>query len=140
VLSLVETVREGEVFEVWGGDHVNKMTTPSLAAEIGAQIDRVVSRNAVGTFHLVGDDAVSRMQLANLVCKVFELDASLLREVDSPIEERFPGPVPVDSSLDNKLTKQVLGIAPQSIEQILQAFKQQLNTGQIQPLTLPEHQ
>jgi dTDP-4-dehydrorhamnose reductase len=138
VLSLVETVREGKVFEVWGGDHVNKMTTPSLAAEIGAQIERVVTRNAVGTFHLVGDDAVDRMQLAKLVCEIFELDENLIREVESPVEERFPGPVPVDSSLDNKLTKEVLGIAPQSIHQILNAFKQELNTGQIGPLTGPD--
>lgn len=138
VHSLVEALSAGKVFEVWGGEHVNKMTTPSLAAEIGAQIERVVLRNATGTFHLVGDDAVDRMELAKLVCEVFELDVNLIREVDAPVEERFPGPVPVDSSLDNSVTKQALGIAPQSIRQILSAFKRELETGEIGPLTGPD--
>ena len=124
--------------EVWGGDHVNKVTTPSLAAEIGAQVERVVARNAVGTFHLVGDDAVDRMQLARLTCDIFELDSGLLRETEPPVEELFPGPVPVDSSLANSRTKEILGIAPQPISQILMAFKSELVTGEIQALTKPE--
>jgi dTDP-4-dehydrorhamnose reductase len=138
VHSLVEALSAGRTFEVWGGDHVNKVTTPSLAAEIGAQVERVVSRNAVGTFHLVGDDAVDRMQLARLTCDIFELDSGLLRETEPPVEELFPGPVPVDSSLANSRTKEILGIAPQPISQILMAFKSELVTGEIQALTKPE--
>lgn len=138
VHSLVEALSAGQTFEVWMGPHVNQVTTPSLAAEIGAQIQRVISRQATGTFHLVGDDAVDRMQLARLVCEVFELDAGLLRETEPPIDARFPGPVPVDSSLGNAHTKSILGIAPQSIEQILQAFKRELETDEIMALTQPE--
>lgn len=137
VLSLVEALSAGKTFTVWGGDRVNKITTPSLAAEIGAQIERVVTREAVGTFHLVGDAAVERMALARKVCEVFELDESLLLESQPPTEALFPAAVPVDSSLGNEVTKARLGIAPQPLDVILRAFKLELETGEIQPLTLP---
>lgn len=137
VLSLVEALSAGKTFTVWGGDRVNKITTPSLAAEIGAQIERVVTRKAVGTFHLVGDEAIERMALAKKVCEVFELAPSLLRESDPPAEALFPAAVPVDSSLGNEATKAALGIAPQSLDAILRAFRLELETGDIQPLTRP---
>jgi dTDP-4-dehydrorhamnose reductase len=95
----------------------------------------VILRNATGTLHLVGDEAVSRMELAKLTCEIFELDASLLRESDPPAESLFPAAVPVDSSLGNEYTKKVLGITPQPLRAILQAFKKELETGEINPLT-----
>lgn len=135
VFSLVEALSAGKEFVVWGGDRVNKVTTPSLAAEIGAQIERVILRDAVGTFHLVGDEAVSRMDLAKLTCEVFGLDSLLLRESDPPADQLFPAAVPVDSSLGNDYTKKILGIAPQPLRQILEAFKTELATGEINPLS-----
>lgn len=138
VFSLVEALKAGKTFTVWGGDRVNKVTSPSLAAEIGAQIERVVLRNATGTFHLVGDDAVSRMELAEKVCEVFDLDKNLLREGEPPTEALFPADVPVDSSLGNEATKKALGIAPQSIELILQTFRAELETGKVKSITKSE--
>ncbi len=138
VFSLVATLQAGKKFSVWRGDRVNKITTPSLAAEIGAQIERVILRDAVGTFHLVGDDAVSRMELAQLTCEVFGLDAELLIETEPPVDQLFPAAVPVDSSLGNEFTKNVLGIEPQSIREILYSFKTELETGVVTPLTRPE--
>ena len=138
VLSLVEALRAGKTFTVWGGERVNKFTTPSLAAEIGAQIERVILRKQSGTFHLVGDESTGRMELAELVCDVFELDTSLLRESDPPEAELFPAAVPVDTSLGNTATKKRLGIAPQSLRQILEAFKEELASGEIKALTQPQ--
>jgi dTDP-4-dehydrorhamnose reductase len=136
--SLVRTLRAGEPFLIYSGDFVNKVTTPSLAAEIGAQIERVISRKAVGTFHLVGDDAIGRFELGLLVCDVFSLDSGLLREGEPPVDERFPAPIPVDSSLGNAATKAALGIGPTPLRNLLQAFRLELETKQLQPLTKPE--
>ena len=138
VFSLVEALRAGKEFAVWGGESVNKVTTPSLAAEIGAQLERVILRDAVGTFHLVGDDAVSRMELAKLTCEVFGFDSSLLTESEPPADQLFPAAVPVDSSLGNEYTKKILGIEPQPLRKILEAFKQELESGKINPLTQAE--
>ena len=139
VLSLVEALQEGKTFTVWGGDSVNKVTSPSLAAEIGAQIERVILRNAFGTFHLVGDDAIDRMGLAKKVCEVFNLDEGLLRESDPPTDQLFPAAVPADSSLGNEKTKIALGIDPQPLRRILEAFKLELETGKINPITNSEN-
>lgn len=129
VTSLVNALSKGEAFAVWGGDQVNKIATPSLAAEIGAQVERVAARNATGTFHLVGDDAVTRMELAKLVCEVFNLDASLLQETNPPESELFPAPVPVDTSLSNVETKRVLGIGEKSLRGLLESLRIEYEAG-----------
>jgi len=138
VTSLVASLSKGETFTVWGGDRVNKVATPSLAAEIGAQIERVAARNAIGTFHLVGDDAIERFELAKLVCEVFELDVKLLLRSDPPESELFPAAVPVDTSLSNKASKQALGLGPTGLTELLKSLKLELETGKLTALTKPE--
>lgn len=137
VYSLVEALSAGNTFDVWMGDRVNLMTSPSLAAEIGAQIERVISLKAAGTFHLVGDDAIARWELAELTCEIFGLDSSLLNSTEPPADQLFPAAVPVDSSLDNAFTKQALQLGPTPLRELLKAFKRELETKEIQPLTLP---
>lgn len=129
VTSLVNFLSKGETFAVWGGDQVNKIATPSLAAEIGAQVEKVAALNATGTFHLVGDDAVTRMELAKLVCEVFNLDASLLQETNPPESELFPAPVPVDTSLSNVETKKILGIGEKSLRSLLESLRIEYEAG-----------
>ena len=129
VTSLVNSLSKGDTFAVWGGDQVNKIATPSLAAEIGAQVEKVAARNATGTFHLVGDDAVTRMELAKLVCEVFNLDASLLQETNPPESELFPAPVPVDTSLSNVETKKILGIGEKSLRSLLESLRIEYEAG-----------
>lgn len=137
VYSLVEALSEGKHFDVWMGDRVNLITTPSLAAEIGAQIERVISLKAYGTFHLVGDDAINRWDLAELTCEVFDLNKSLLRKSEPPADQLFPAAVPVDSSLGNQLTKQALKLGPTPLKTLLEAFKDELSTGEVKPVTSP---
>jgi dTDP-4-dehydrorhamnose reductase len=138
VTSLVSSLRKGETFTVWGGDRVNKIATPSLAAEIGAQIERVAARNVTGTFHLVGDDAIERFDLAKLVCEVFELDAKLLLRSDPPESELFPAAVPVDTSLSNKASKQALGLGSTPLRDLLKALRRELESGTLTAITQPE--
>lgn len=133
--TLVRRLSVGDTFEVWTGPNVNQMTTPSLASEVGAQTARVIERRLAGTFHLVGDSAVTRVELARVACDVFELDPSLLREGLPPKSELFPAPVPVDSSLDNAATKLALGLAPANIHDLLRAFRTEIETGEVAPLS-----
>ena len=138
VTSLVKDLRAGKTFTVFGGERVNKVTTPSAAAECGAEIERIISRKAAGTFHLVGDDSISRMDYARLVCEVFDLDSSLLREAEPPESDLFPGAVPVDTSLSNKETKRALGLGPTPLRQLLIDLRTELDTGKISFITKPE--
>lgn len=133
--TLVRSLRAGQEFQVWGGPNVNQITTPSLASEVGAQIGRIIQRNATGTFHLVGDTAVTRMDLAFATCDVFDLPRELVTQGEPPASELFPAPVPVDSSLGNEHTKAVLGIGPQPLTDILSAFRDEIESGRVSPLT-----
>ena len=135
VASLVQSLLRQEPFAVWGGSRVNECATPSLASEIGAEVERVILRNASGTFHLVGDGAVGRMELARLTCDVFELDHELLGNVEAPADELFPQAVPVDTSLSNFRTKQELGLGPTPLRDLLEAFRNELSTGRLCPIT-----
>jgi len=136
--ALVADLKAGKTFTVFGGDLVNKVTAPSLASEIGAQVERIIVRKVHGTFHLVGDDAITRMDYARLICEIFELDKTLLREAAPSIEDQFPGQVPVDTSLSNLATKKALGIGPTSLRDLLIALKTEIDTGNITALTKPE--
>lgn len=137
VYSLVEALQRGETFTVWNGPNVNQTTSPSLAAEIGAQVERVINLNSAGTFHLVGDDAIGRFELAELVCDVFGLDASRLNQDLPPESELFPAPVPNDSSLANAKTKEQLKLQATPLRELLEAFKRELETGELGTLTKP---
>ena len=136
--ALVADLKAGKTFTVFGGDLVNKITAPSLASEIGAQVERIISRKVQGTFHLVGDDAISRMDYARLICEIFELDATLLREAPPSIDDQFPGQVPVDTSLSNVLTKKALGLGRTSLRDLLIALRTEIDTGKITAITKPE--
>ena len=133
--TLVRSLSAGNEFVVWGGEFVNTITTPSLASEVGAQIGRIVERDASGTLHLVGDTAVTRLELAYAACDVFELPRSLIREGEPPANELFPAPVPKDSSLGNAHTKRALGLEPQSVEDLLVAFRREIDSGSVSPIT-----
>ncbi len=135
VASIVQNLQEQKEFVVWGGDRVNKIATPSLASEIGAQISRIIDLKVGGTFHLVGDDAVTRMELALATCEVFGLNKDLLKAGEPPQDALFPSGVPVDSSLSNKKTKEILGIGPMSIQDLLNAFKKEWESGKVSPIT-----
>ena len=136
--ALVADLKAGKTFTVFGGDLVNKVTAPSLASEIGAQVERAIERKVHGTFHLVGDDAISRMDYARLICEIFELDVTLLREAPPSVEDQFPGQVPVDTSLSNVATKKALGLGPTSLRDLLIALRTEIDTGKITAITKPE--
>lgn len=135
VASIVESLSKGNQYVVWDGDHVNKVATPSLASEIGAQISRIIDKKIGGTFHLVCDDAVTRLELAYATCEVFELDTSLILVGEPPAEALFPSAVPVDTSLSNKSTKQRLELGPSKLKSLLEAFKVEWETGGVCPIT-----
>jgi dTDP-4-dehydrorhamnose reductase len=135
VSSLVSALQAGDKFAVWGGDRVNKIATPSLASEIGAQVARIISLDAAGTFHLVGDDAIDRWSLAMRAAEIFELPRDLVHETLPPESEYFPAAVPVDTSLSNKLTKKRLRLQETGIDDLLRCLKIELETGELSPLS-----
>ncbi len=134
ISALVQSVRAGEEFMVFGGQGVNKVATPSLASEIGSTIHRIIERDASGCFHVVADDAITREDLAALACEVFDLDPTLVTSGEPPEADRFSEPVPVDTSLDNSRVKAELGVGPVSVRDLLVALKAEAE-GKLHPVT-----
>lgn len=135
VASIIQSLSENKEFIVWSGNRVNKVATPSLASEIGAEISRIIDRKVGGTFHLVCDEAVTRMELAEVTCEVFGLDKNLLKTGEPPVDALFPSGVPVDTSLSNRKTKEILELGSISIKDLLRAFKNEWESGKVSPIT-----
>ena len=135
VLSLVDALGAGETFTVWQDDAINNVASPVTAPEIGARLLLALDREADGILHVVGADAVTRMELAEHTCEVFGLDRSLLRTGPVPEGQMLPAPVPSDTSLSTPRTDEVLGLAPFGIVEQLQGLRRELETGRVEALT-----
>ena len=95
VASLVDRLSAGDTFDVWESESINMRATPSLASECAEIILRVGQQRMDGVFHCCGADDVGRMELAEMACEVFRLDASRLRSTppDPRIMSGHPDPI-----------------------------------------------
>ena len=78
------------------------------------------------------------MDYARLICEIFELDKTLLREAEPPLADQFPGNVPVDTSLSNLATKKALGLGTTSLRDLISALRTEIDTGKITAITVPQ--
>ena len=125
VATLVDQLRDGEPFTVWESDAINLRATPSLASETAGMILDIGQAGLDGVFHCCGADPVGRMELAELACEVFELDAGLLRSAPPP-DEVLPGvPIPYDTTIVRPRTTELLGRSPTAIRPLLERFRQE---------------
>lgn len=135
VTSLVKTVQSGNQFDAWIGEGANLVATPSLASEIGSTVDHAITRKATGIFHLVASEAITREDLVHRSIEVFDLDPEMVKFTPVPESERFPGAVPVDTSLASTVTKETLGMKDFTVKQALESLRVQLETGRLAPIT-----
>ena len=133
VTSIVDALEAGRPFGVWESDHINMVATPSLASECAEVMWRIAAdTSAVGVFHCCGGESVGRMELARSACDVFDLDPSLLRSTSpDPLAVGAVGsfPIPYDTSLSVRRTRQVLGYEPPGIRELLTRFRTERATG-----------
>ena len=134
-LSLVDALSAGREFVVWHDDAINGVASPVTAAEIGARVLLALERRADGVLHVVGADAVTRMELALAAVEVFELDRDLVRTGPVPDGAMLPAPVPFDTSLATPRSDEVLGVRPFGILDQLRALRSETETGHTAPLT-----
>lgn len=135
VLSLVDALSARQPFTVWQDDHINNVASPITSAEIAARLLIALERRADGVLHLVGADAVTRLELAHATCAAFDLDPDLVRTGPVPQDQRLPAPMPFDTSLSTPRTDRVLGVAPYGIAEQLAALRREVETGETHPIT-----
>ena len=123
VASLVDRLSTGDTFDVWESDSINMRATPSLASQCAEIILQVGQERLDGIFHCCGADAVGRMELAEMACEVFDLDASLLRSTP-PDPGVMPGiPIPYDTTLTRPRTTALLGHEPTPLHELMSRFR-----------------
>ena len=125
VASIVDALRDGRTFTVWEADDINMRATPSLALECGEIMLAIGEQRASGVFHCCGADAVTRRELAELTCDVFDLDTGLLRYGPPDPESMLAAPVPYDTSLTTPRTDRILGRSATPVRTLLERFKTQ---------------
>jgi dTDP-4-dehydrorhamnose reductase len=124
VASLVDSLSQGEAFTVWEADDINMVATPSLARECGEIMLAIGEGRHDGVFHCCGADSVTRRELAELTCEVFDLDAALLRYGPPDPESMLAAPIPYDTSLTTPRTDRLLGRTATPVRTLLTRFRQ----------------
>jgi dTDP-4-dehydrorhamnose reductase len=127
--SIVDALSAGESFTVWEADDINMVATPSLALECGEIMLAIGAARSDGVFHCCGADAVTRRELAELTCEVFELDADLLRFGPPDPASMLSAPVPYDTSLTTPRTDRILGRQATPTRTLVQRFQKQYFAG-----------
>ncbi len=135
VTSIVEALEAGEAFAVWEADNINMVASPSLASECAEVIWRIAAdASATGVFHCCGADSVGRMELARLACEVFDLDVAML--ASTAPDTGATGavgefPIPYDTSLAVRRTREVLNYEPPGVRELLARFRTERSTGDL---------
>ena len=135
VTSIVEALEAGDPFGVWEAGNINMVASPSLASECAEVMWRIAAdASATGIFHCCGAESVGRMELARIACDVFDLDPSLLGS--TPPDTGAVGavgefPIPYDTSLTVRRTREVLGYEPPGIRDLLARFRTERATGSL---------
>ncbi|TDI57581.1 MAG: NAD-dependent epimerase/dehydratase family protein [Acidobacteria bacterium] len=125
VASLVDNLKAGTPFTVWEADNINMIATPSLASESAGMILDIGQRGLNGIFHCCGADSVTRHALADLACKVFEIDSSHLRFGQPPAGLVPPVPIPYDTSIKAPRTSELLERVPTPLRELLMRFREE---------------
>ncbi len=101
---VVDACRVGREVDAWTDVHHTPISVPALAEAI----DGLLSRGASGVFHVVGDERISKYDLAVRIAQHFRLDETFLRPaLASEVRGRVPRPL--DMSLSNARLRSVIG-------------------------------
>jgi dTDP-4-dehydrorhamnose reductase len=122
--SIVDALSDGRRFTIWEAPDINNVATVSLASESG-RLMHAIGRldDPVGIFHCCGAEAVTRRELAELTCDVFELDPDLLDFGPPDDAAMMRHAVPYDTSLSTAATAARLGTTPLTTREILELFR-----------------
>jgi dTDP-4-dehydrorhamnose reductase len=106
---------------VW--DHI---MTPTFIDDIANALDILIRTEQKGIFHVVGSEKISPYDVALKICKIFDLDSSVISKTSR--QEYFAGKAPRPFCLNLKNDKIVkLGIEMSSFDKGLREVKNQID-------------
>jgi len=130
ITAVVETLQTNQPFIVWEGK-INMRATPTLASESAEMMMRIIRGDRQGIFHCCCGQSVSRMELAVAAARAFGLEAGLLQNGSPDWSGMVGVPVPKDTSMSARHTAKQLDYPLPDIEQILQLYRWERETGRL---------
>lgn len=128
-LSIVQTLRRGERFELWDGPECNRIATPTLATDAAEMIWRAMEQGVTGVLHCCGGEHCSRVDFAQRTARAFGLDEDLITVVPPPRSAIPVEGVPVDTRLSATQTADRLGVELADLDLTLSRLSAQLELG-----------
>ena len=107
--------------------------TPILAEELVQAVHDLKKQNASGIFHVVGDERLSKYEFGLKLATRFQLDSNLVNPVFMA-EQNSKVRRPLDMSLSNKKTCQLLGRGLGGVDEHLNLLELQYSNGPFQEI------
>jgi dTDP-4-dehydrorhamnose reductase len=86
--------------------------SPTHVDDLARGAWELASLDVAGVYHLAGSERLSRLDLGRILCALYRLDESLIREADRPPSR------PRDTSLDSRRAAALIGWAPRVLSDL----------------------
>ncbi len=99
--------------------------TPTLAEDLAKGCALIAEKRAAGVFHISGEELLTPYDMAMATCEFFDLDKSLIEEVDGSTFQQTAKRPPKTGFILNK-AKHELGFQPMSFKSGISVLKSQM--------------
>jgi dTDP-4-dehydrorhamnose reductase len=106
---------------------VDQYNSPTLNTSLAEMIIETAEKNIQGTLNLAGTTRLSKLDFANRICRVFQLDRKNIKPVKAE-EIDLKARRPRDSSLSLKKAEKLLSNKPMPIDDALKTLKRERNS------------
>lgn len=123
ILWVKKSLEEGKNIKVVN----DQWRTPTLAEDLAKGCALIAENNTQGVFNISGEDLLTPYDMAMATCEYFQLDASLIEEVDGSIFKQAAKRPPKTGFILDK-AKSVLGFEPVSFKEGIGVLKSQIES------------
>lgn len=131
--AVVNSLSAGQPFAVWEGP-LNMIGTPALASESAEMILRIIEHDRRGIFHCTGGATIDRMGLALATAAAFDLDSGLITTGPADLSGTGPARIPLDTSLNARVTSDALGYELPDLDRLLSTFRHEVDHAALLPV------
>lgn len=121
ILWVKKSLEEGKEIKVVN----DQWRTPTLAEDLAKGCALIAEKKAEGVFHISGEELLTPFDMAMATCDFFDLDKSLIEEVDGSIFQQTAKRPPKTGFVLDK-ARAVLGYQPVSFKEGIAVLKSQL--------------
>lgn len=122
ILWVKKSLEEGKEIKVVN----DQWRTPTLAEDLAKGCALIAEKEAEGVFHISGKDLLTPYDMAMATCEFFDLDKSLIEEVDGSIFQQAAKRPPRTGFILDK-SRAVLGYEPVSFVEGIEVLRSQLS-------------